>query len=341
MAARKENRKPSSTRMERRTLAGLLAALALSLLTLAAPYLTTATAKDKDDKNSGQKQALAGLPATDLSEDEAVVHALNRLGYGPRPGDVERVKRLGLARWIDEQLHPESIDDSATEARLTRFPTLVMSSRKLIDKFPQPQVEAKREGMTLEQYRKEQQDQQQDQQAMQLAAVIADTQRDDMPAQENVGNSNAMLNYQNVQTPQRIIAELSMAKVDRAVYSQRQLYEQRWWTSGSITSTFLQGKGRIAGSSLPTNAMPFARMPWASSAICWRPRRKVRRCFFTSTTGRASIRKRLRACRNNKRSAAWPAAPLAAGDSQWAARIRIKPKRRSRTGGSTRTMAAS
>src|SRR5712691_6490715 len=58
------------------------------------------------------------LPITDLSEEEAVLHTLNRLGYGPRPGDIERVRKMGLQNWIDLQLHPERIDDSALAARL-------------------------------------------------------------------------------------------------------------------------------------------------------------------------------------------------------------------------------
>src|SRR5438046_7058641 len=40
-------------------------------------------------------------------------HVLGRLTFGPRPGDVERVLQLGIDRWIDRQLHPESIADSA------------------------------------------------------------------------------------------------------------------------------------------------------------------------------------------------------------------------------------
>src|SRR5262249_10053329 len=41
-----------------------------------------------------------------LTEDQRIVHVLNRLGYGPRAGDVERVKRIGLDKYIDQQLHP-------------------------------------------------------------------------------------------------------------------------------------------------------------------------------------------------------------------------------------------
>jgi len=96
---------------------------------------TPAAAKDKKPK---QDPALKGLPITELSADEAILHALNRLAYGPRPGDIERVRQMGLAKWIEQQLNPNSIDDKAMEARLQDYPTLRMSTAKLIDEYPQP-----------------------------------------------------------------------------------------------------------------------------------------------------------------------------------------------------------
>src|SRR5688500_2895394 len=58
----------------------------------------------------------AGVP----NDPGAVLHALNRLTFGPRPGDVERVQRAGLADWIDHQLNPRGLDDTALEERLPR-----------------------------------------------------------------------------------------------------------------------------------------------------------------------------------------------------------------------------
>jgi hypothetical protein len=62
------------------------------------------------------------LPATTLSEDQRILHALNRLAYGPRPGDVERVRRMGLAAYIDGQLDPRRIADPALEQARPRVP---------------------------------------------------------------------------------------------------------------------------------------------------------------------------------------------------------------------------
>jgi uncharacterized protein (DUF1800 family) len=101
--------------------------------------IPAAAVKDKKPK---QDPALKGLPITELTVDEAILHAMNRLAYGPRPGDVERVRQMGLAKWIDQQLAPNSIDDQALNARLENPPTLSMSSAQLIEEYPQPKQAA-------------------------------------------------------------------------------------------------------------------------------------------------------------------------------------------------------
>ncbi|HZQ92148.1 MAG TPA: DUF1800 domain-containing protein [Terriglobales bacterium] len=75
-----------------------------------------------------------------LDESKRALHALNRLTFGPRPGEVDRVARMGVDKWIEQQLHPESIDDGQLEARLSGFRTLKMDSRTLAQNFPPPQV---------------------------------------------------------------------------------------------------------------------------------------------------------------------------------------------------------
>src|SRR6266853_1515387 len=99
----------------KKTISGLAGMFLLAALTSAAPYLSAA--KDKKAKSTESVKATKALPIQDLTEDEAILQALNRLGFGPRPGDVERVKELGLQKWIDHQLRHDSINDSALEAR--------------------------------------------------------------------------------------------------------------------------------------------------------------------------------------------------------------------------------
>ena len=68
-------------------------------------------------------------------DDKTILHVLNRIGYGARPGDVDRVRQIGLAAYIDQQLHPERIADAGMTARLAGFETLTMSSRELAERI--------------------------------------------------------------------------------------------------------------------------------------------------------------------------------------------------------------
>jgi uncharacterized protein (DUF1800 family) len=276
----------------RKVIIGIVAGVMCTGFIFLLPYLADGGERRPGDseKNRGAEvSSLKGLPATDLTEDEAIAHVLNRLGYGPRPGDLQRVKEMGLAKWIDRQLHPESINDAGMEARLSRFPTLSMSSEALLERFPRPAVAAKREGLSPQEYRKEQREKlaaarlaaegQQgsngpsEQMAGQSSAPQNDNSQEgengrpsgnsqqeasnrpsqssspqtmapdelaeillpgakDFKNQNRAGNSSAnpggnpLMNFEQLQTPQRVIAELAMAKMDRAVYSEKQLYEQ-------------------------------------------------------------------------------------------------------------------
>jgi len=216
-----------------------------------------APAKDKKVK---QDPALKGLPITDLSADEAILHALNRLAYGPRPGDVERARQMGLAKWIEQQLNPNAIDDRAVEARLEQFPTLRMSTSKLLAEYPQPKQQQKQataatiardtseRGAQTPQSGQAQQDGQAAQEQT-AGAQNAESMKDDAnaatmkqePAAEmNVatrgvgkrdllggGDPNAVPRAiaDDSKRPQRVVEELAMAKVARAIYSERQLQQ--------------------------------------------------------------------------------------------------------------------
>ncbi len=75
-----------------------------------------------------------------LTGQQRVVHALNRFTFGPRPGDVDAVSRMGLDAWFEQQLHPERIADGALDGRLARFPAMQLSAAELIAHFPPPQL---------------------------------------------------------------------------------------------------------------------------------------------------------------------------------------------------------
>jgi uncharacterized protein (DUF1800 family) len=75
-----------------------------------------------------------------MDEQKRAIHALNRLTFGPRPGDLQRITKIGIDNWIDLQLHPNKIDDSALEARLADFRTLRMSTQQIVENFPPEQL---------------------------------------------------------------------------------------------------------------------------------------------------------------------------------------------------------
>jgi uncharacterized protein (DUF1800 family) len=65
--------------------------------------------------------------------DRTIIHVLNRIGFGPRPGDVERVRAMGLQAYIEQQLHPERIADPTMAGRLASLGTLTKSSREIAE----------------------------------------------------------------------------------------------------------------------------------------------------------------------------------------------------------------
>jgi uncharacterized protein (DUF1800 family) len=85
-----------------------------------------------------EKKSKSKATVPQMEDDKRVIHALNRFTFGPRPGDVERVRTMGLDKWFDQQLRPEKIDDQPLQARLSGLPTLAMSTKEMMEKFPPP-----------------------------------------------------------------------------------------------------------------------------------------------------------------------------------------------------------
>lgn len=93
------------------------------------------------DSGSAPKMSLPSeKPVGILNSQQRVLHALNRLTFGPRPGDEEAVLKMGLENWFQQQLHPDKIDDSAFEERLLDYPALKLSTTQLFLKFPSPNM---------------------------------------------------------------------------------------------------------------------------------------------------------------------------------------------------------
>ena len=86
-------------------------------------------------------------PEAGLTRAEATEHLLSRTTFGTRSRDRERVQRVGAAAFLEDQLHPERIDDSALEERLARFEVLRQDSGALVQKLVAQRKEGKREAM--------------------------------------------------------------------------------------------------------------------------------------------------------------------------------------------------
>src|SRR5580704_19116454 len=139
----------------------LLATAAIAMLAWASTPQAKAIppAPPQPGRNDNSRKQFAGkLPITELNEQEAILHALNRLGFGPHPGEVEQIQKTGLETWIQAQLHPENVADPVVDARLAEYPALGLSAASLFDKYPPTDVAAKRLGMKVDEYQKHLQD---------------------------------------------------------------------------------------------------------------------------------------------------------------------------------------
>jgi uncharacterized protein (DUF1800 family) len=118
--------------------AALVALVCASLLSppgvaLAGP-LTAETAPSPASQS--QKHARAPYEPGQLHGDERILHALNRFTFGTRPGDLEAVRAMGLEKWLEQQLHPETLDETDLNARLAEFPAMQQTPEELLYRLP-------------------------------------------------------------------------------------------------------------------------------------------------------------------------------------------------------------
>jgi uncharacterized protein (DUF1800 family) len=90
---------------------------------------------------AAQKNTAPRLDHRELAADQQVIQALNRLTFGPRPGDVQKVRSMGLDKWIDLQLHPEKIDDTPFDQFATRYDILKQDPNDLLKQYADAQRE--------------------------------------------------------------------------------------------------------------------------------------------------------------------------------------------------------
>ncbi len=185
------------------------ATVALSMLPVIAPQHATLHAQAKASMNAPTSATAEPTRGREQTADQQVQHALSRLAFGARPGDVERVRTMGVDAWIEQQLYPERIDDATMEQWLTGFPTLTMSGAEFVAKYPPPGQQLARLAL------------QQRTMGEMRGNAAADSPRDAV----QVSAADSAKLRESAREGQRASAEIFSARVGRAVASERQLHE--------------------------------------------------------------------------------------------------------------------
>lgn len=194
----------------KRVAAGLLA----SLLGFSSPVSLAQEMKAEKGKAKGA--------ARNLTQEQKVLHLLDRATYGIRPGDVERVAKMGWEKFLDEQMHPERISDLAVEERLKSLESIHLSTADIAKSYPPPQ--ALREALKARGIEPP------------IPGAIAQPQpgmdpQDPKQAKEAAENFRKIREYRQMlaemgyKPQQMVVQELQQARILRAVYSERQLQE--------------------------------------------------------------------------------------------------------------------
>jgi uncharacterized protein (DUF1800 family) len=139
---------------------------------------------------AGQTAVSAVETAAGSDERSRVVHLLQRATYGPRPEDIAAALAFGPDAWLEDQLHPDRIDDSALALRLEPLDAVTMSLEELYEKYPSPR---------------------------RTRAAMGEV--------DSIERRRQMreMREEGLESSRRIGAELSAARLQRAVYSERQL----------------------------------------------------------------------------------------------------------------------
>jgi uncharacterized protein (DUF1800 family) len=186
----------------------------LTLYSLVTPLFVVAGTDDKASRKS-------------LTEDQKIIHVLNRLGFGARPGDVAKVRSIGLQKYIDQQINAVSVDDAVAENKVKDLEVFKMSTAEVFAKYPNPAA-------LLRQLEGGRQAQADAQKAKEDAAKSIDGK---MPAQSSESGMTAdeqrerrrklqaLYREYDLRPANQILPQIAANRVLRAVYSERQLQE--------------------------------------------------------------------------------------------------------------------
>ena len=173
-----------------------LTGIAAALLSIAPIGIS---AQSSGARKTQAKPAVARSDVRELPADQQIIHALSRLTFGAKPGDAQKVRAMGLDSWIDQQLRPDKIDDSALEGFVAKYSVLHQDQNALLQQYAQQQRERRQVRM----------------------------ERADSTRPMNSADSMAMRQQlqQKFNLTRQVVTQLQSSRVARAVASERQLQE--------------------------------------------------------------------------------------------------------------------
>ncbi len=183
--------------------------------------LVAACANQAQRTPAGLSPAETAAQPRELLPDEQIEQVLNRLAFGPRPGDAEQVRAVGVDRWINQQLHPQQIADANTGALVAKYPVLSTNTGDIIRDYDVVQQLQRRV----------------------RAADKGDTTIKPAEIRRQILANNPQL-ADVVRKSQQLVGEVQSAKLARAVASDRQLDEVMtdfWENHFSVFA----GKGQV------------------------------------------------------------------------------------------------
>src|SRR6266550_6938706 len=170
---------------------GIIASMLISI----APIGVSA---QKSGVKTPEKTVIARSDVRELPADQQIIQALNRLTFGAKPGDIRKVRSIGLDTWIDQQLHPEKINDDAMSSFAARYSALNENQNDLLKQYAEQQKERR-----------------------EVKRDRADTTR--AMSADDVAMMRQL--QQQANSRRQVVTQLQSSRVARAVASERQLQE--------------------------------------------------------------------------------------------------------------------
>jgi uncharacterized protein (DUF1800 family) len=183
---------------------------------------------------AAQRKKEQRLLSAGMTDDQKIAQVLSRLTFGARPGDFERVKQMGVAAFINQQLDPDQIDNTALIARLKRLPTLNMATPVIIEQYKPPRPAASpspaakiAENSISQTPNLTSPSQEAGRMTAPQSAMPNEMQMDAKkdPAEMSATPQASPRPTPPPKNPQMVVTELQRAKLLRAVYSEQQLFE--------------------------------------------------------------------------------------------------------------------